>query len=76
MDLGELGGVLPVAGAHRNRPAWVVAAARERGSWGRGARSRDREGGGIQWSWVGSISWALFFSFSLDGWMDGCGVDS
>ena len=42
----------------------------------RGERSRDREGGGVRWSWVGSISWALFFSFSLDGWMDGCGVDS
>jgi len=37
----------------------------------KGARSRDREGGGVQWSWVGSFSWALFFSFSLDGWMDG-----
>lgn len=33
VELGELGGVLPVVGAHRNRSAWVVAAARERESW-------------------------------------------
>ena len=80
-SLGSSGGVLTVAGAHRNRPAWVVAAARERGSWGReerGARSRDREGGGVRWSWVGSISWALFFllfSRWMDGWMWGGQLD-
>ena len=74
MELGELGGVLPVAGAHRNRPAWVVAAARERGSWGR-EESRETErfvGRERGRGWVGSF----FSSFSLNGWMDGCGVDS
>ena len=72
MELGELGGVLPVAGAHRNRPAWVVAAVRERGSWGREERGRETEReeafGGVGWA----LSRGLFFLL-LSRWMDGCG---
>ena len=60
-SLGSSGGVLPVAGAHRNRPAWVVAAARERGSWGREERGRETEReeafGGVGWA----LSRGLFF---------------
>jgi hypothetical protein len=77
VELGELGGVLPVAGARRNRPAWVVAAARERSSWGKRSevKSRDRgrrrsvELGGLSLSLVGSF--LSFFLLSLAGWMDG-----
>ena len=77
LELGEVGGVLPAAGARRNRPTWAVAATRERGSWGREERGRETE----REEAFGGVGWALsrglfFFSFSLDGWMDGCGVDS
>ena len=69
--------MLRAAGARRNWSAWVVAAARERGSWGR-EESRETEwfvGRERGKGWVGFFSF-YFFSFSLDGWMDGCGVDS
>ena len=78
MDLGELRGVLRAAGARRNQPASVVAAARERGSWGReDSRETERFVGRERGrGWVGYFFSFFFFSFSLDGWMDGRGVDS
>ena len=65
MDLGELRGVLRAAGARRNQPASVVAAARERGSWGReDSRETERFVGrerGARDRGVGSF---FFFFFS------------
>ena len=62
LELGEVGGVLPVARARRNRPAWVVAATRERGLWGTEERGRETEReeafGGVGWA----LSRGLFFS--------------
>ena len=62
LELGEVGGVLPAAGARRNRLAWVVAATRERGSWGTEERGRETEReeafGGVGWA----LSRGLIFS--------------